>query len=224
MGVKTVSDVVERMRAIDAEVAPGDGARVFNDVYLRVTEMVADRLKSAGVFHDPAFTADLDVRFAAHWFAAYDAPADKPSAWEPLFTARANRHILPIQFALAGMNAHIENDLPLAVVGTLTARRRTPASRGVRADYDKINDLLADVEAEIRRSFLTEAENAVDETVEPVVHLISSWDIAKARDFAWLNVETLWQLRRVTPLFDAYTKTLARTVGMGARLLLTPVV
>ena len=36
--------------------------------------------------------------------------------------------ILPIQFALAGMNAHIENDLPLAVVATCTARRRTPTS------------------------------------------------------------------------------------------------
>jgi hypothetical protein len=82
------------------------------------------------------------------------------------------------------MNAHIENDLPLAVVATCAARGRTPTSPGVREDYAKVNDLLADVEAAIRRSFLTEAENLIDGSVEAVVHLISSWDIEKARDFA----------------------------------------
>ena len=209
------------MRTISAEVPHGDGAGVFNNVYLRVTEMVANRLRTPGVFDDDAFIADLDVRFAGYWFDAYDAKSVKPNAWAPLFAARRNKGVLPIQFALAGMNAHIENDLPLAVVATCIARRRTPASRGVRDDYDKVNDLLADVEAEIRRSFFDVVENSIDDSIEPVVHLISSWDIEKARDFAWLNVETLWELRRVRPLLDAYTATLARTVGMGSRLLLT---
>jgi Family of unknown function (DUF5995) len=221
MSANTVADVVKRMQAIAAEVPAGDGAGVFNNVYLRVTEMVANRLQSPGVFDDDAFVAALDARFAGLWFTAYDATGDKPKAWAPLFAARANGRILPIQFALAGMNAHIENDLPLAVVATCTARRRTPTSPGVREDYDKVNELLADVEAEIRRSFLTEVEKSIDDRFEPVVHLISSWDIAKARDFAWLNVQTLWELRHTGPLLDAYTATLAGTVGMGSRLLLT---
>ena len=55
----------------------------------------------------------------------------------------------------------------------------------------------------------------------PVAHLVSSWNIDKARDFAWLNVQTLWELRRASRLFDAYTAALASTVGMGSRLLLT---
>jgi hypothetical protein len=224
MSATTVADVVTRMRAIAAEVPSGDGAGVFNNVYLRVTETVADRVQTPGVYHDPAFIADLDVRFAGLWFTAYNATADKPNAWAPLFAARGNKGIFPIQFALAGMNAHIENDLPLAVVATCTARGRTPASRGVREDYDKMNELLADVEAEIRRSFLTEIEKSIDDSIEPVVHLISSWDIAKARDFAWLNVQTLWELRRAGPLLDAYTTTLASTVGMGSRLLLTSLI
>jgi len=221
MSATTVADVVKRMKAIAAEVPSGDGAGVFNNVYLQVTEMVADRLQSPGVFDDDAFIADLDARFAGLWFTAYDATGDKPTAWAPLFAARANSGILPIQFALAGMNAHIENDLPLAVVATCAARRRTPASPGIREDYDKVNELLADVEAEIRRSFLDEVEKSIDDRFEPVVHLISSWDIAKARDFAWLNVQTLWELRHTGPLLDTYTSTLAGTVGMGSRLLLT---
>jgi Family of unknown function (DUF5995) len=123
---------------------------------------------------------------------------------------------VPIQFALAGMNAHIENDLPLAVVATCTTRGCAPDDPGVREDYDTINKLLASVEAEIRRSFLTEVENSIDNHFEPVAHLICSWDIEKARDFAWLTVETLWDLRRVNRLFDAFVETLGSTVGMGS--------
>jgi hypothetical protein len=208
------------MRAIASDVPAGDGAGVFNGVYLRVTEMVQDRLTRGNVFHDDAFIADLDVRFAGYWFDAYDAPTDKPKAWAPLFAARSRAGILPIQFALAGMNAHIENDLALAVVATCVARKCTPNSPGIHQDYDKVNDLLASVEAEIRRSFL-EVEKSIDNHLEPVAHLITSWDIDKARDFAWLTVQTLWELRRAGPLFDAYVATLARTVGMGSRLLLT---
>lgn len=211
------------MQAIASAVPTGDGAGVFNGVYLRVTEMMRDRLATGGVFHDDAFIADLDVRFAGYWFDAYDA-SDKPKAWAPLFAARARPGVLPIQFALAGMNAHIENDLPLAVVATCAARGRTPDSPGVHEDYDKVNELLADVEAEIRQSFLSEVEKSVDDNLEPVAHLISAWDIEKARDFAWLTAQTLWQLRAATPLFDVYAATLAHTVGMGSRLLLTSVI
>jgi hypothetical protein len=223
MSVHTVTEVLARMRAITAELPAGDGARVFNDVYLRVTEMVAERLNVPSLYHDAAFIADLDVRFANLWFTAYDAAGRKPKAWAYLFATRSNKQVLRIQFALVGMNAHIENDLPLAVVATCAARHRTPASPGVRDDYDKVNELLADVEAEIRRLFLSEAENALDDAIEPVVHLITSWDITMARDFAWLNVETLWELRRVRPLYDSYTTTLAHSVGMGSRLLLTAI-
>jgi hypothetical protein len=221
MNSNTVQGVVARMRAIAAEVPAGDGAGVFNEVYLRVTEVVQDRLTAGGFYSDDVFMADLDVRFANLWFAAYDAVDDVPRAWAPLLAARSRRGVLPIQFALAGMNSHIENDLPLAVIRTCAARGRTPTSHGVREDYEKVNDVLADVEAEIRRTFLTEVGQAVDDHLEPVAHLVSSWKLAKARDVAWVNVQTLWELRRVRPLFEAYVATLDRTVGMGSRLLLT---
>jgi hypothetical protein len=222
MGPTSVADVLTRMRAIAATVPAGDGAGVFNGIYLRVTELITDRLAAGSVFHDDAFIAELDVRFAGLWFDAYDATDEVPHAWAPLFAARARPGILPIQFALAGMNAHIEHDLALAVIAACVARGRTPDSPGVREDYDKVNELLASVEAEIRRSFLTEVEASLTAGLEPVVHLISSWDIEKARDVAWVTVQTLWALRPASHLFDVYAATLADTVGMGSRLLLTP--
>ena len=197
-------------------------AGVFNGMYLRVTETVLDRLTAGGFYNDDAFMADLDVRFADLWFAAYDSSNHAPQAWAPLFDARSRGDVLPIQFALAGANTHIEHDLPLAVVRTCAAHGRTPTSPGVREDYEKVNDLLADVEAEIRRSFLDELQQAVDDHLAPVAHLVTSWNIDKARDIAWVNVQTMWELQRVDFLFDAYTEALARTVGMGSRLLLTP--
>ncbi|OBF33849.1 hypothetical protein A5724_01580 [Mycobacterium sp. ACS1612] len=221
MGSGSVADVLARMRVIDSQTSAGDGVAVFNRVYLRVTEMIADRLASGGVFHDDAFIADLDVRFADYWFAAYDAADAKPKAWAPLFDARGNPKLLPIQFALAGMNAHIEHDLAFAVVTTCAARRLTPESEGVQQDFDKVNELLASVEAEIRRSFLTDVEQSIDDHLGPIAHLVTSWNIEKARDFAWLSARTLWELRRTRYLFDAYAATLAGTVGMGSRLLLT---
>ena len=211
------------MRAIATETPPGDGAGVFNNVYLRVTDHVLDRLSSGGVFADDAFMAELTARFASFWFAAYDADGTKPQAWAPLFANRSRPGVLPIQFALAGMNAHIEHDLPLALISTCTARRRTPTSPGLHDDYEKISALLADAEAEIRRSFLTELEQAVDDHLNPVAHLVSAWSIDKARDFAWLNAQTLWELRHTTLLSQAFVDGLARTVGMGSRLLLTSI-
>ena len=222
--LQTVEDVVARMLAIDDALDARDGVAVFNHVYLRVTRLVQARL-SGGTFHDDAFMAELDVRFAMLWLAAHDAPSsDIPHAWEPLFERRTSGGLLPIQFALAGMNAHIEHDLPLAVVATCAARGRKPTSAGVRDDYEKVNDLLAEIEAEIRRSFLSEAAQAADDSLAPVVHLVSSWNIDKARDVAWVNTSTLWELRRIEILRKAYEAGLARTVGMGSRLLLTPLV
>src|SRR6478735_3519789 len=116
----TVDGVLDRLRAIDDALPAGDGAGVFNRMYLDVTERVAAALHE-GTFVDAEFMAEFDVRFANLWLTAYDAVAGgrkPPSAWKPLFEERTTPGVLPIQFALAGMNAHIEHDLPLAVVET----------------------------------------------------------------------------------------------------------
>jgi hypothetical protein len=221
----TVDGVVGRLRAIDGEVPPGDGAGVFNRMYLDVTERIAAALDGS-TFEDAAFMAEFDVRFAHLWLSAYDAVADgrrPPSAWRPLFEERATPGLLPIQFALAGMNAHIENDLPLAVVATCRARTTSPGSDAVRRDYEAVNDVLAAVELGIRRSFLGTVGHRVDDEVGPVVHLVSAWNIDKARELAWVNVETLWALRSLELLRDRYVGMLGHTVGMGSRVLLTPV-
>lgn len=224
---RTVAGVVERLREIQRTLPPDDGAAVFDAMYLRVTELIAKELGIGTAFHDPQFMTALDVRFAGLWFSAYDAAVSNhikvPSAWAPLFAERRTSGIWPIQYALAGMNAHIEHDLPLAVVATCEARGLSPGHPSVHRDYERVNDLLAAVESEIRHTFLTEIEQRVDEEIGPLVHLVSAWNIDKARDLAWLTVETLWALRPLPSLSGRYVATLGRSVGLTSRCLLTPV-
>ncbi|NMM22146.1 MAG: hypothetical protein HHJ11_01375 [Phycicoccus sp.] len=219
----SLKDVVTRLRAINDALPSDDGAAVFNRMYLTVTEQVAAALTGAQVFRNPAFMEHLDATFAALWFETYDAPGDAvPNAWAPLFEHRHNRSLLPIQFALAGMNSHIGHDLPVAVVRTCRELSASPDDAGVREDYEAVNDLLAACESEVRRSFLNDVGQVVNEQVGPVVHLISSWNIDKAREVAWVNAEALWTMRSIGFLADRYEAALAGTVGMASRYLLTP--
>lgn len=222
---RTVEGVIDRLVAIDDSLPAHDGVAVFNRMYLTVTERVLSALETRGVFRDPGFMAELDVRFANLWLKAYDAASSTrpPSkAWQPLFEHRAAKGLLPIQFALSGMNAHIEHDLPLAVIETCKSRGATPRRTAVRADYEVVNDILASVEAEIRRSFLSSAGRHLDDHIGAVAHLVSAWNIDKARDLAWVNVDAIWAIRRLELLVDRYTAALAGTVGMVSRYLLTP--
>ncbi len=223
----TVDGVVARMQEIDGELSPDDGVAVFNRVYLTVTERMVDviALRAEGsVFKDAEVMADLDVRFANLWLAAYEANRSRRSvsrAWRPLFESRDGGR-LPVQYAIAGMNSHIEHDLPIAVVKTCKAHGLEPED--LHQDYEAVNDVLAQVEAPIRRSFLDEVGRAVDDRLTPAAHLISTWNIDKARDLSWVTAETLWVLRRTSFLRDRFLDSLGHTVGMTSRTLLSPVI
>lgn len=218
--VATVEDVLSRMRALDASLPADDGVAVFNRVYLRVTELVRDEL-GAGTFTDPGFMERLDVVFARMYLAAVDegaAAADVARCWRPLLQARDRAGVVPVQFALAGMNAHINHDLALAVVAACRRTRRDPL--GVREDYERINELLASVVRPIRQSFLDREVVDTGARLSPLADLVSAWSIDTARDAAWVHAAALWELRRLPLLSRGYRETLDGTVGLVGRQLL----
>lgn len=223
----TVDGVIDRLREIDAELPDDDGVSVFNRMYLTVTERIAGVIAAprddpAG-FGDLTTMAELDVSFANLWLTAYDADRarrDLVPAWRPLFQARGDGR-LPVQYALAGMNTHIEHDLPIAVVGICTDHGLEPGD--LHSDYEAVNNVLAEVESPIRRSFLDTWGRNADDRVGPVVHLLSTWDIDKAREVAWVTSETIWELRRTSFLRGRFLDGLGHCVAMTSRALLTPV-
>ena len=114
----TISDVIARMKAIDALLPVGDGLKWFNQLYLAVTQQV-DMLSPGGAWQSPVWVLRLDVVFAGFYFSAlggFLAGQTVPSAWSAFFAARYRSGIDRIQFALAGVNAHINHDLALALL------------------------------------------------------------------------------------------------------------
>lgn len=221
-----VAEVIARMQHIQADLDPTDGVACFNRMYLLVTELVAQNL-TEGFFSDGPFIERMDVIFAGIYFDTVDAAAagkaPNPS-WRPLFGARSNRVVWPIQFAFAGMNAHINHDLALAVIATCKERGTSPDTPPVHADYLKVNELLEKVEAEVRHSFEMQVVRMGTALVEPLVHIVSSFSVARARDAAWASTEMLWAQRNLPLLCERSTAALAHSVGMAGRLLVTPVV
>jgi hypothetical protein len=223
--VTSIADAIARMEAIGAAVPAADGLGCFNRMYLEVTQQVDSQLK-AGFFADPAFLTQLDITFANLYFEAVEAadhPLAVPLAWRPLVERRAEPGIEPIQFALAGMNAHINHDLPLAVTGTCAALATSPAAGTHLADYQKVDRLLDAAEQSVRQSFESAPELAVDRHLQAVCDLVGSWSINSARDVAWNNSLLLWDVRENPVARDLLCDSLAATTALASRMLLVAV-
>src|SRR5881394_2093667 len=216
-----IADVIERLRTIEGSAPSADGVVCFARLYLSVTEDVGADLTGRG-FADAGFLETLDVHFAGLFFAAlesYDAdPASAPSAWVPLFAQRARRGIAPLQFAFAGMNAHINRDLPVALVTTcrelgLDLRERSPE----HADFERVNALLVEVERRVKSAYLTGWLAWIDRLVHRLHRIddvVAMWDVGRARDAAWTNAQALWALGDESQLASDYMVTLDRMVGL----------
>jgi hypothetical protein len=223
--VTSVAGVMARMETIEAAVPAGDGLACFNRMYLGVTRQVNSQL-GQGFFADPAFMTHLDVTFANLYFQAADTagtPAPPPLAWQPLMEQRAVAGIEPIQFALAGMNAHINHDLPLAMVSTCTALATSPSAGSHYADYQKVDQLLDAAEQSVRQSFESAPELAVDRHLSAVCNLIANWSINTARDLAWNNCLLLWGVRDDPVARGLLLDSLAASTALASRLLLVVV-
>lgn len=224
--MRTIADVIKEMVRIEEELDERDGVACFNHVYRQVTELVAQHLDD-GSFEDGDFIEHLDVRFAELYFANVRAVQEGRRAdrsWRPLFAARGDRTIWPLQFALAGMNAHINHDLALAVVTTCAERGTTPDTRPVHADYLRVNRLLAQIEARIRAQFEPFLLRVATRDAETLKHLVTSFSVARARDMAWGLVEALWPLRPAPLLYGQTAAVNGQAVGVIGRFILTPVV
>jgi hypothetical protein len=220
--VTSVAGAITRMQQIDASLPGSDGVACFNRMYLGVTQQVEARL-SQEFFSDPAFMGTLDVVFANIYFAAVDASSqggEVPPAWQPLFQARSVSGIYPVQFALAGMNAHINHDLPVAVVQTCAQLSTAPDQGSLHDDYQKVDALLDQAEQSVRQSFESGAALQADRSSQAVLDLVGNWSINSARDVAWDTALALWRCRDIATVEDLMMSGLARTVAMASRCLL----
>ena len=224
--VRSIDEVIAIMQAIDHDLPDSDGVKWFNRLYLRVTTSVGSAVGTR-TFNDTPFMTTLDVVLANLYFSALAAgSADvkrAPSAWRPLLEARNQSGIARIQFALAGMTAHINRDLPDGIVQSFLAMGGDPITADLREqDFDSINDILERVENEVKGEFAVGVVGAVDRLGGPVDDAVAMWKVRAARSAAWTNAQVLWGLRAIPRLRDRFFDRLDGLVGMTGRGLLLP--
>jgi hypothetical protein len=219
----TIDEVVERMSAIDSSLPEDDGVACFNRLYLNVTREIRGS-DGATAFEDLPFLDALDVSFANFYFEAFHrvkAGEPCPPPWAPLFDNRERAHTSRLQFALVGMNAHINHDLPLAVVRTASEAGIEPfGDSPYERDFFRVNDLLAAVEGKIKTWFATGVIAELDHYLSGIDDALSMWCIHGARRAAWDSAAMLWRLKAHRHLVGDYEAVLANLVNLAGRAVL----
>ncbi len=184
----TIDEVLVVMHAIDSLLPVQDGLKWFNRLYTMVTEQV-DMNPPGGAWKNPVWLTSLDVVFARYYLGAlrgYFAGTGLPSAWKAFFDLRMEPGIDRIQFAVAGMNAHINRDLPLALIDTCTDLDVLPAKDGPEyADYDSINDLLSGVMPPALAMLATDPLGEIAQDTGKAGRILAFWNLCRARELAW---------------------------------------
>ncbi|MGK5499667.1 DUF5995 family protein [Streptomyces sp. URMC 125] len=212
--------VIARMRSLDGELPHHDGVAVFNRVYLSVTLRVRGHLAD-GLLPRPRAAAALAAVFAHRYLDAVDRDAaggPVPACWRPLLRSRHHPGVRPVQFALAGINAHIGHDLALAVVDTARSLGCRPSA--LQGAFDRVGDVLVELEERVREELMPGPDPL--DVADPLTHLVAGWSMERARDAAWSAARLLWSMRRVPELAGEFTERLDAGVGLVGRFLLTP--
>jgi hypothetical protein len=223
--VQDIAEVIETMEAIDATCVEGDGLKWFNWLYLQVTRAVDARVQ-ASAFHETAWIAELDVQFARLYFEALASALTDgaaPECWQALFNNRDRTATARIQFALAGINAHINHDLPEAIFATCLATATAPDSTSTHyRDYTSLNptldSLIESAKRELHFRLLGDALPAISHLEE----IIAAWSVSAAREGAWRNAGLLWHVRDAPPLFTSFLETLDGLSTVAGKALLAP--
>lgn len=218
-------DALGRLQALENEIDPGDGLFWFNRLYRAAMQTVSEAARKHR-FGDADFVERLDCHGAGLYFVALAAhlsdPGSGPSAWEPPLRARTRGDIRPVQFALAGLNAHLNRDLPVALVMTFIEldgepRRETSA----HADFGQLCALHESILLE-PRAWLPASLGpaALEHAREELGALLELWCPRRARDAAWVAAEVRWALRGSPVVARHQLDVLDRLVQLGSRSLL----
>ena len=225
--IDTIDDVIRVMNGMDKVLQNDDGLKWFNLLYLKVTQAVQSAPPAEG-WENQNFVERFAVVFAGLYFNAVASwqrdQVGVSRAWKPLFELRKRNGVFRVQFAIAGMNAHINHDLCIALLQTSLEKDIVPRrNSSEHRDFEKVNSLLERVSEEVKQFLATGIIGEVDQDLGQLDDAVALWSVRNARETAWTNGELLWQAKDI-PLFnDGFLKNLDRLVGLTTRGLLIPV-
>jgi uncharacterized protein DUF5995 len=209
-----VADMQRRLDELPDELAH---RRIFLTTYLRTTQAVGDAVARAR-FEDPDWVEDWDVKFAELYLQAHDADLAHGAAarpWRLAFDAPAE--LPPLRHVLLGINAHVNYDLPQALLAVITdddfADPLLMDRR--RRDHERIDGVLASrVGAEDDELAASGAKNLLDRVLTPLNRLSSQRFLRESRQKVWHNTAELQRARVEGP--TAYAARLAELELLSA--------
>jgi len=195
-----------------------DHQRVFLSTYQRTTQAVGEAVQRAS-FEDPEWVEGWDVAFADLYLTALDeelAGGNKvPRPWCLAFAAP--QALPPLRHVLLGINAHVNFDLPqalLAVIGDDDFTNRLLMDRR-RRDHERIDKVLASrVGAEDVELTATGGATLLDRLLTPLNRMGSKRFLREARQKVWHNTLELQDARVAGP--DVYAVRLAELELLSA--------
>jgi hypothetical protein len=209
--------LLARMEEIDERlIAANDERQHFHGAYLRSTRSVLAEAEAGG-FRDGQWAERWGIAFAELYlnaFDAWEAGEETPGPWRVAFEASQDPDLTPFHHALVGINAHINYDLPQALLAVITDEEfedeRVLALRA--ADHNHVDTLLVRrVPEEDRRMALVEEpgdRTLVDRLMKPFNRAGTKRFLKDGRKKVWRNTHILSRARRRGP--QEYDAQLAR--------------
>jgi len=134
--ITSIAAVLKKLRLLDQQLSHGklSGFVTFNKAYYVVTSVIKEASDN-NYFNNPAFIEKFCVCFAQYYFQAVndslDANPRLPAAWAKMLRPTKRNTMPNFVLLLMGANAHINHDLPLALLELM--------------DNEKTDDLLKDI-------------------------------------------------------------------------------
>ena len=177
-----------------------DGIASFTTLYAEITRGVQAAVE-ADLFEAGTFIVDLDVAFAHRYLDAIEAMTTEgrtpPLCWRILFDDRSNDEIPTLNYATAGVNAHVNFDLAFALLTTWDDHP-SPAERDAQhRDYCRINDIFYAKMNELRDQFHSPFSTLGDGSlIDRLGTLLGDIAVRETRDLAWDAAMRMWSHRR----------------------------
>jgi hypothetical protein len=199
---EAVESVVRSMQErLDGLTSEQSYLREFLGTYQRTT-LAVGKAVDAGDFEDPDWVERWDVAFAELYVAALDAHlggGTPARPWRLAFNAppdlQALRHVL------LGINAHVNYDLPQALLAVISdddfANASVMASR--RRDHERIDGVLAGRVAAEDAELAVHGRTLTDRLLQPLNRISSKRFLRESRTKVWLNTTELQVARLAGP-------------------------
>lgn len=204
-GAGTIENVIERMSELLVPMQDSDDPRRHFLATYRRTTMAVQKALLADQFIDSAWVEHWDLVFAGLYLDALEQRnrgEQPPGPWAVAFESTADRRVPPLRHVLLGMNAHINYDLPQALLAAITddefANSAVVTRRGI--DHERIDAILASrVDAEDRELQREERpgdRTRLDRMLRPFNQAATKRFMKESRRKVWRNALELSEARR----------------------------